>query len=327
MEIKKYHANQVLHIIRHNMRALPTYGNSSIVPELVGKNEELISRGKTPEEVNEYRKNLEKEIFKYNRKNLVHAVSVVIQCPDDCPAEEEEKFFQVCYQFWVDRLPMGERCIIQAVIHRDEIVKNGDGKRISHNHLHLSFVPAVPDTKHAGYAYRLNADQLTNRPILKRLHPELQKWLDAAGVHATVYSKRDNNGHTLKLSIADLKKITEITGGSFTGTVTVEDLADLINTALEQEDTIKNLTHDLTLKDQEIKQLKELLSNEKSQHEKEVMELKDKITDTAKALEESTREREKLERERKIQSQESPKRIFSWRSNPAKAEKEQEVTL
>lgn len=92
MELKKYHANQVLHIIRHNMRALPTYGNSSIVPELVGKNEELISRGKTPEEVNEYRKNLEKEIFKYNRKNLVHAVSVVIQCPDDCPAEEEENF-------------------------------------------------------------------------------------------------------------------------------------------------------------------------------------------------------------------------------------------
>jgi len=36
MELKKYHASEILHIIRHNARSLPdgTYGNSSIIPEL-----------------------------------------------------------------------------------------------------------------------------------------------------------------------------------------------------------------------------------------------------------------------------------------------------
>lgn len=61
---------------------------------------------------------------------------------------------------------MGERCIIQAVVHRDEIVKNGDGERISHNHMHLSFIPAVPDKKHEGYDYKLNAYELTKKTVL-----------------------------------------------------------------------------------------------------------------------------------------------------------------
>ena len=320
MELKKYHSNEILHIIRHNMRALPSgkYGNESIVPELQGANEELVSRGNTPEEVNQYRKDLEKEIFKSFRKNLVKAVSCIIQCPDDCPPEEEGRFFKACYQFWAERLPMGERCIIQAVVHRDEIVKNGDGERISHNHMHLSFIPAVPDKKHEGYDYKLNAYELTKKTVLMTLHPDLQKYLNEAGIHATVYRKRKDGGHTLKLTVADLKRITEITGGSFTGTVTVEDLAELINTSFEKDMTIQNLTQEISQKNQEM-----------LQDAMKLAELKERVTDATQALSKSNEEKEKLKEELEARPQKLTKRMFSWSNREQKqtVKKEQEVTL
>lgn len=330
MELIKLQGSKILPIIRHNMRALPagTYGNTSIVPELVTQNEELVTRGKTPEEVNAYRKNLEKEIFKYNRKNLVRMVNVVIQCPEDCPPEEEERFFRVCHEFWVNRLPMGERCIIQSVIHRDEICRNADGKRISHNHLHLSFIPAVPDTKHDGYNYKLCADQLTKKAVLRNLHPELQAQINAAGLHATVYQKDKKEGRTLKLSVADLKRITEITGGYFTGTVTVEDLADLINTSIVQNDTIKQLKTELDQKNHDINKWVMTGAEEKLQLETEIAEFKNKLENISEALAAAEKEKEQLKKEMEIQSQKATKRTFSWDAKTTKtAEKEQEVIL
>lgn len=330
MELTKFQGEKILPIIRHNMRALPSgkYGNTAIVPELSSQNEELVSRGKTPEEVNAYRKDLEKEIFKYNRKNLVHMVNVVIQCPYDCPPEEEERFFKLCHEFWVNRLPMGERCIIQSVIHRDEIVKSPAGKRISHNHLHLSFIPAVPDTEHEGYAYKLCADQLTKKSVLRNLHPELQAQINAAGLHATVYRKYKTEGKTLKLSVADLKKITEMTGGYFTGTVTVEDLADLINTSIRQNDTIKQLETEIALKNRDINNLVMAGTEEKLQLETEIAELKNKLENISEALSAAEKEKEQLKKEMEMQSPKVTRRTFSWDSKPTKtAEKEQEVIL
>lgn len=50
------------------------------------------------------------------------------------------------------------------------------------------YVPAVPDTKHEGFKFRLCSDELTRRSVLKQWHPKYQKWLDDAGIKATVYS-------------------------------------------------------------------------------------------------------------------------------------------
>ena len=213
---------------------------------------------------------------------------------------------------------MGERCIIQAVVHRDEIVKNGDGERISHNHMHLSFIPAVPDKKHEGYDYKLNAYELTKKTVLMTLHPDLQKYLNEAGIHATVYRKRKDGGHTLKLSVADLKWITEITGGSFTGTVTVEDLAELINTSFEKDVTIQNLTQEISQKNQEM-----------LQDAMKLAEMKEKVEDATKALSKSHEEKEKLKEELEARPQKSTKRTFSWSNREQKqtVRKDQEVTL
>ena len=65
MELTKYRSKEVLAHIRHDMRQLPsgkTYGNEAIDMSLSKGNYSLISRGKTPQEVNAYRKKLEKEI-------------------------------------------------------------------------------------------------------------------------------------------------------------------------------------------------------------------------------------------------------------------------
>ena len=94
------HGADTVYFIRHNMRELPpdkTPSNAEIDPERTKDNYSIIARGKTAEEVNEYRKQIEGEIFHYNRKNLVRSVEVVITLPTDCPPEQEETFFKEAY--------------------------------------------------------------------------------------------------------------------------------------------------------------------------------------------------------------------------------------
>ena len=64
-EIAKWQSRQVLPIIRHNMRRLSdgnVNGNKSIQPELIQQNYSLIDRGSTCNEINQYRKQIEKDI-------------------------------------------------------------------------------------------------------------------------------------------------------------------------------------------------------------------------------------------------------------------------
>ncbi len=49
---------------------------------------------------------------------------------------------------------------------------------ISKDHLHVMYVPAVPDSKHEGYSYSRCADELTKRAKLKAFHQGLQKHLN-----------------------------------------------------------------------------------------------------------------------------------------------------
>lgn len=213
------------------------------------KNERLIDRGRTAEEVNKYRKNFEKEIFKYNRKNLVHAVEVCIQCPSDCPPDQEDAFFKESYNYIVSKLPAGEKCVFVAEIHRDEhhfvtTIENGIEvtKDISKAHLHIAYVPAVPDLKHDGYEYKLCADQLTKRAILKEMHPQLQFHLDSKGIQATVFHKKDSGGKTISLSVNQLKEITAKTGIVIDHSLTVDELANIISQNASYKQDIESLS-------------------------------------------------------------------------------------
>lgn len=269
MEIKKLQSGAIIQHIRHDIREHPegqaNFGNESIIPELTKYNESLISRGKTAEEINTYRKNLEKEIFKYNRKNLIHAVEVVIQLPDDCPVEQESLFFRECLDYIASTLPRGEKDIFVAEIHRDERHYSPSGELLSKNHLHVMYVPAVKDNKHEGFDYKLCADSLTRKAQLKQWHPQLQKRLHDAGIQATVVNKKKTDGKIIPLNAKQLKLYTEITGQKLDHPLTVDEIkqvyiqnAELVK-ELEKIDSIKvtvsNLKKQLSLKDSTIEQL------------------------------------------------------------------------
>ena len=228
-EIIKYQETAVLKHIRHNLRELPAgkkHGNASIDARKKSLNYSLINRGITANEINQYRKELEKEIFRYNRKNLVHAIETVIQMPADCPKEQEEAFFKECYNYVVSKLPMGEKCVLMAEVHKDEH-KFVNGTDISKSHIHILYVPAVKDTKHTDFEYKMNADALTRKKILKKFHPELQAFLDKKGITATVFRKRNKSGKTIGLSVKQLKEITDKTGITFNDSLKVDQIVEL----------------------------------------------------------------------------------------------------
>lgn len=270
MEITKYHAEEVVYLIRHNMRDLPNgkqSGNDAIDPALTSHNYSLIDRGKNAEEINQYRLNLEKEIYRYKRPTLVHAVEVVIQCPADCPVEQKKAFFEETYRYFGSRLPMGERCIFLAQVHVDEKHRGPDGSIISKDHLHLMYVPAIPDTKHPGYEYKMCADQLTKKADLKRMHRDLQAHLDSAGIQASVVKKKEGSGKNVSLSVAQLKELTRQTGIVLDHSLTMEELASLIVENNLKQGQIQVLQDTLEKKSQELERLKTYIEELKNEHQ------------------------------------------------------------
>lgn len=243
MELTKYKSGQVLAHIRHDLRALPegkSYGNESINPNLSNKNYSLIDRGST-KEVNEYRKRIERECFKFNRKDVVHAVEICIQCPSDCPIEQHELFFKESHNYICSTLPMGEKCVFISEVHKDEQFYSPTGELVSKEHLHIMYVPAVPDHKHADYEYKLCADALTRKKDLKNLHPGLQKHLDECGIQATVTAKKAGDGKQISLTVKQLKELTRMTGVTIEKSLTIDNLAEIINRNIELNKEIESL--------------------------------------------------------------------------------------
>lgn len=294
MELTKYGGTEILAHIKHDLRQLPegkSYGNESVDSSLSYKNYSLLDRGSTAAEVNKYRKDFEKEIFKYNRKNLVHAVELVIQCPSDCPPEQHEAFFQTAFDWYCDKfLPAGKDCVFVAEVHKDEhkFVETEKGLvDISKEHLHIAYVPAVPaGEKHPDFEYRLNADALTKRAVLREMHPSLQAELDSKGIKATVFQKKSGDGKAVPLSVKQLKEITAKTGVVIDHTLTVDELAgilsknvELTHTVSEQKHGISELSRIVSDKDRQIEALKIETSTKKADVtvDKEKAELQSKL--------------------------------------------------
>ena len=101
------------------------------------------------------------------------------------------------------------------------------------------------------------------------MHPGLQKHLNEAGIHATVYRKKEGDGKTVSLSVKQLKELTAKTGITLDHSLTVDELVSIINS---------NILHE---KQREIMQA-ELLSKEKkiAELENKVEHLEEKIRST-----------------------------------------------
>lgn len=212
--IEKY-SKGIVGLIKHNLREFkdgtcPT--NAEVDPTQKNANYSLIRRGNTAKEIELYRKQVMQEIFHYNRKNIVLCNEVVCTLPADCSPEQENMFFKETYNYICSTLPMGEKSIILAEVHKDEGVIIQDGKILVQGlpHLHVMYIPAVPaGNKHPDFQFRLCSDELTKRPVLKQWHPNYQKWLDNAGVKATVSSGVTSGKG---ISVKALKEITKETG-------------------------------------------------------------------------------------------------------------------
>ena len=218
------HSNDTINFIRHNKRELPegkTYGNTSVNTKLTKNNYSLIDRGKSAEEINNYRKNIENKLYRFKRKNPVKSVEIVIQKPDDCV--EEEKFFKECLNYVVSTLPMGEESVFMAEVHKDEH-KIVNGVDISKPHLHIMFIPTMKDEKHPEFEFKLSSKEITGRSYFRNFHPELQAWLDKKGITGTVIHK-NKTGKAFKLTVAQLKEFTDTTGVVINGSKTIDELA------------------------------------------------------------------------------------------------------
>ena len=311
-ELTKFGASEVAYHIRHDLRDLPAgkaYGNEAVDSSLSRGNYSLLKgRCQTAVEANKYRKKIEEEVFKYNRKNLVHAVEIVVQCPSNCPADQKEAFFQETYKYICSTLPMGERSVFVAQVHVDERHYSPTGKMISKDHLHVMYVPAIKDTKHEGYEYRLCADQLTKKARLKEFHPGLQKHLDEAGIQATVFRKKEGSGKTVGLSVSQLKELTKKTGIALDHSLTVDELAEIINSNIlrenqdkalrtelaRQQRVIENLSSELSSKDNSLRNMALERSADSAVKNKEISELHQLLRESNEKTASAIRQNEQL---------------------------------
>ena len=241
--------------IKHNIRDFkdgicPT--NMEVDPSRTKDNYYLLRRGSTALEIERYRKKIESECFHYNRKNLIHANEIICTLPKDCPKDQELAFFQETLKYIASTLPMGERCIFLAEVHCDEGRMLKDKKTVVEGarHLHVMYVPAVPDTKHDGFDYKLCSDELTRRNVLLQWHPAYQSWIDNAGISATVASGVTSGKG---ISVKAMKEMTQTTGLSYEQVQSLK----VENERLHEE--LKNKEHELSAAKQKLQTLEKQL--------------------------------------------------------------------
>ena len=276
MHLVKYKEHQIISKIKHDLRQFSAdkpyqYGNDELDLSLSKNNVKLINRGTTYKEVNAYRKKIESEIFKFaNRKDYVKAIEVCIQVPNDCPKEQEKLFFQECYNFFCSYLPLGEKSIFLAEVHKDEHMFV-NGVDISKNHLHLMFVPAakitekqlLSDTKkrYEGYEFKLSADALTRRAQLCSLHRELQAFITSKGIQATVVRKEEGKSKTISLPLKILKEITKNSNIILDHSITIEELSQILKDNVTYSKELTELKEQLMEKELELQKANEKIEN------------------------------------------------------------------
>lgn len=262
--IEKY-STGIVGVIKHNIREFkdgicPT--NMEVDFSKAKDNYSLIKRGESAKEIENYRKQIMKEIFHYNRKNIVLCNEVICTLPADCPKHQEKRFFEESYKYICSTLPMGEKSVLLAEVHCDEgnVKKNGFTIAEGAHHLHVMYVPAVPDSKHDGYDFRLCSDELTKRNLLKQWHPNYQKWMDEAGVTATVSSGTTSGKG---LSVKSLKEISKVTGYNLEQLRSIEKENQLLHQKIKiMEQEFTTLKDQTSQKEFLIKELKEFISDQ-----------------------------------------------------------------
>lgn len=181
---------------------------------------------------------------------------------------------------------MHERSVVCAMAHLDEhkflknyngdFILNDNGEKIdiSKDHLHIIAVPAVPDTKHDGFDFKLSAHDLTSKSRLRAFHPGLQKACDDAGIQATVIKKKTGDGKTIGLTVKQLKEITNKTGIVLDKSLTIDELADILKVNRDITIYDRNLKQQLQVQEEKI----EALSSTVATQERTISDLETEVS-------------------------------------------------
>lgn len=316
--IKKYHAG-ILGVIKHNIREFRNGTcpiNMEVDPERTKENYSIIRRGNTAKQIDRYRRQVENECFHYNRKNIVRANEVVCTLPTDCPPDQEKAFFEESFRYICSTLPMGEKCVFLAEVHCDEgrVLKDGAAVVQGAKHLHVMYVPAVPDAKHEAYQFKLCSDALTKRPILKKWHANYQKWMDDAGVHAIVASGVTSGRG---ISVKSLKEISKETGLSLDQIKSLEkENQKLHSRIMEKEQALTVSRQVISEKDSIITHLKEFIAGRDIQ----LQHASEKLSTAEMELSQAQDKIKTLESKQKAREQETAQEhvwgSHAWGSGP-----------
>ena len=211
--------------LMHNTREMPhPPSNQEIDPERSHLNYHLDSHGETAREAKDYYNSRLKELYHYNRADVKTCVQWVCTAPTDLPVEQEEVFFKATYDYL--NSIYGEENCIQCVVHYDEGVRigslssNAEELRVGRPHLHYMAIPVVKNdkygvpnrhgnlTKMSRFEEKVCCDEKVTLHSLQVFHPDYQKWIDKAGINATVYK----GGQGINLGVDQLKAVTKETG-------------------------------------------------------------------------------------------------------------------
>lgn len=193
LTLNTYHDDEVMEYIRKTMRRFPD-GNKEvqgIFPDLTKHNYSIINRGNTCGEIEKYRNGIEQDVFSLKRKNIVHAVEWVVRKPDGLPILKEEDYFRAAYEFIAGRLPMGEKCVLVSEVHKDEWTRDVNKKPEVISHMHILFIPAVPDTENKGYEWKMYAGEFTKLKEILSVTQGLRPFLKERGIEYGTYKTQN----------------------------------------------------------------------------------------------------------------------------------------
>ena len=213
--IQKYTMPRVSQLLRHNNRTMGdgvTHNNEGIDDSRTCENYHLKKGG-----IEEAKQRLQ-EVFFYKKENLIALAEVIVTLPSDVKPEDEKKFFQAVLEFYCQ--DFGERNIINAVVHKDEVTP----------HIHIDFIPVTSQKKeyhgkrygekirqafedwkatHPENLERLNAFEVITKEYLKKMHPRLSVFVEEQlGYPTAIQNGATENGNKsiLKLKVETLQR-------------------------------------------------------------------------------------------------------------------------
>lgn len=128
------------------------------------------------------------EVKHLKRDDIIYMVDWIVTLPKDVPQEDQEKFFELTFQFLTKKY--NQKNVVSAWVHNDETTP----------HIHFSFIPVVE----IDGVERLKCKDILTKKELKRFHPDLGAYLEQAlGYMPSIQNNATINGNR---TIKELKQ-------------------------------------------------------------------------------------------------------------------------